>query len=485
MDMLVPLMLVSGVVGFFIIVLACVWKFLARLRHRGWRACLPADFSGWNAFWFSPRDPTVLGLIRIACGAVTTYTVFAYTFMLQDFMGVNAWYDLSTRVEYMRTRPITIGTFSGRNYPAAVPTTPKEQEYVDHYKKTWGTLPPAPFPSSDKEAEDLDIFKQQFGFDLRFFGLAPPKTDEEREYIPEYMLHPANILKRPPPAYPASDKEKQAVFAYMATHEGLDPRLAYSIGQPSWSIWFHVTDPQTMMVIHCLIVLVTFLFTIGFCTRITSVLTWMTSLWYIHRDYLQLFGVDTMMMILLLYLMIGPSGSASLRRPPDRPLVVAGQAARRSTAGERCSACRHCPAEPCNRPPTASTPLPSVSANFAIRLLQVHLCIIYFVSGISKLQGPAWWSGTAVWGTLANFEFAPMPFEINHVQVYNEFLRWLGGYELFLDVFLTAPAGLRLPSRSAIPSSSGGRAPAGYSWAAPSHCTASSACSWASRRSLL
>jgi hypothetical protein len=49
-----------------------------------------------------------------------------------------------------------------------------------------------------------------------------------------------------------------------------------------------------------------------------------------------------------------------------------------------------------------------VSANVALRLLQIHLCIIYGASGLSKLQGPAWWSGVAVWGTMANYEFSPM-----------------------------------------------------------------------------
>jgi hypothetical protein len=47
-----------------------------------------------------------------------------------------------------------------------------------------------------------------------------------------------------------------------------------------------------------------------------------------------------------------------------------------------------------------------VSANFAIRLLQLHFCIIYLASGTSKLQGGAWWNGTAIWQTLSNYEFA-------------------------------------------------------------------------------
>ena len=38
---------------------------------------------------------------------------------------------------------------------------------------------------------------------------------------------------------------------------------------------------------------------------------------------------------------------------------------------------------------------PSVAANVALRLFQVHFCIIYINSGMSKLQGAAWWNGEA------------------------------------------------------------------------------------------
>jgi hypothetical protein len=70
--------------------------------------------------------------------------------------------------------------------------------------------------------------------------------------------------------------------------------------------------------------------------------------------------------------------------------------------------------------PEFSPPRPLVSANFALRLLQIHLCIIYAASGLSKLQGPAWWSGVAVWGTMANYEFSPM-----RLQIYNAFLQFV------------------------------------------------------------
>jgi hypothetical protein len=52
--------------------------------------------------------------------------------------------------------------------------------------------------------------------------------------------------------------------------------------------------------------------------------------------------------------------------------------------------------------------VPSVSANVAIRLLQIHVGIIYLIAGLAKLSGNAWWTGDALWGALGNFEFAPM-----------------------------------------------------------------------------
>ena len=88
------------------------------------------------------------------------------------------------------------------------------------------------------------------------------------------------------------------------------PFSTLTTGHPIWSIWFHVTDPSAMMLVHGIILLSVFLFTIGFGTRLTSVITWFGALSYIHRAPGSVFGVDTMMTILLLYLMIGPSGAA-------------------------------------------------------------------------------------------------------------------------------------------------------------------------------
>lgn len=183
---------------------------------------------------------------------------------------------------------------------------------------------------------------------------------------------------------------------------GADPRMLYTKGMVTWSLWFHVQDPFWVGVMHGLVLLVMVLFTVGFCTRVTSALTWLAALSYIQRSPSTVFGMDTIMNIMLLYLTIGPSGATL---SVDRWL-----ASRRARREGR----------------TLPPPEPSVLANFALRLMQVHFCIVYLSSGLSKLQGGAWWNGTALWGTMANPEFAPL-----HLEWYEGFIvflcrnRWL------------------------------------------------------------
>jgi hypothetical protein len=50
-------------------------------------------------------------------------------------------------------------------------------------------------------------------------------------------------------------------------------------------------------------------------------------------------------------------------------------------------------------------PRPTVSANLGLRLIQLHLCLIYASAGLAKLQGRPWWDGTAVGMLLGNSEF--------------------------------------------------------------------------------
>jgi len=48
---------------------------------------------------------------------------------------------------------------------------------------------------------------------------------------------------------------------------------------------------------------------------------------------------------------------------------------------------------------------PNTETTIALRLIQVHLCILYFFSGCGKLLGASWWEGTALWGAVANIQY--------------------------------------------------------------------------------
>src|SRR5262249_6064555 len=134
----------------------------------------------------------------------------------------------------------------------------------------------------------------------------PPESAEPQS-LEEYRTrwHIIRFIKNLP-----DDKvARQAKLAYMKEWQ-LDPDTLWQRGLYTWSIWFHVTDPGWMVATHVAVLVVMFLFAIGFCTRVTSVLTWMAAVSYIQRSTVTLFGGDTMMNILLIYLMIGPSGAA-------------------------------------------------------------------------------------------------------------------------------------------------------------------------------
>jgi hypothetical protein len=372
---------------------------------------LPRWLRGWERFWFTPGDPTVLGLIRIAGGLVIFYTLFVYSFTLQEAVGENAWQDLPMRMEIVRDRPVPVNALSGfETAPLPPPANEFQAAYVEGYEKRFGVIPPPPYPTSMVQAVYLEEFRIQYNMDLRAFGLTPPTTEAEYKYVDDYMRgwRHTPFPAQPPPAYAKDAAEQEAIDDYRQRY-GIDPRRLYDRGQYVFSLWFHVTDKSTMELLHGLIVFTSFLFLIGFCTRLTSAITWFGSLCYIHRSPAMLFGVDTMMNILLLYLMIGPSGA-----------VCSVDAWMRRWWNQ-------------GKPGTSARAAPSVTANVALRLLQVHVCVIYLFSGLSKLQGTAWWNGTAVWGVIANYEVAPMRYE-----VYLNFLRFVGGNQLYFSFLVTA-----------------------------------------------
>lgn len=193
---------------------------------------------------------------------------------------------------------------------------------------------------------------------------------------------------------PSGEKGQETLAYY--DYWRIDPRDTFAQGANNFSIWFHISNPGTMWTVHICVLIIFVLFTLGIFTRVTAVLAWLAALQYIHRSQQILFGMDTMLNILLFYLMIGPSGAAlSIDR-----LIARYRAARAIyRAGGK--------AVPWAEAVLAG-PQPSALANFVLRLFQIHFCIMYAAAGLAKLKGGMWWRTTATWYTIANPEFTPM-----------------------------------------------------------------------------
>lgn len=162
----------------------------------------------------------------------------------------------------------------------------------------------------------------------------------------------------------------------------LNPALVRALQAPQYTYSFWWIVPQqaiwsayaaTMVVFAC--------FTIGLWTRVTSVLALAAAISYVNRVPNALFGLDQINIMLTLYVAIGSKGAV---------LSI-----------DRWLWCRR------NRD-SISPPEPSVAANLGQRLIQVHMAVIYLFAGLSKLQGPAWWNGEAMWRAFANLEYQSM-----------------------------------------------------------------------------
>jgi uncharacterized protein (TIGR03000 family) len=151
-------------------------------------------------------------------------------------------------------------------------------------------------------------------------------------------------------------------------------------------LWY--VPPQWLGTVHAAAMVVLVLFTLGVFTRVTSILSFVILINYAHRVPAALFGLDQINGMLTLYLAVGPSGAAfSIDRLAARYRMARSELSTNSAAKLRMA------------------PPPSVGANIAIRLIQVHMCVIYLFAGMSKLLGEPWWDGTAIWRTAASYEY--------------------------------------------------------------------------------
>ena len=138
-----------------------------------------------------------------------------------------------------------------------------------------------------------------------------------------------------------------------------------------WSHFFWIRSAAALKLIHVGAFVWIIMFTLGLITRVSGILTLLTIISYSHRATGVLMGVDQTTSMIVFYLCMAPSGNSFAA---DRWIW-----------------------------PDMGTK--KVSANVILRLIQIHLCVIYLSSGLGKLQGELWWNGEAMWNVIANGEF--------------------------------------------------------------------------------
>jgi hypothetical protein len=118
---------------------------------------------------------------------------------------------------------------------------------------------------------------------------------------------------------------------------------------------------------------------LGFYARLSAFLAWGLHLSLVTSGFASFYGVDQLANTFLFYLVLFPSGRAWSLEPPsrrERPIPVG-----------------------------------------CLRVMQIHLCVIYFAAGLDKAMGRQWWNGEAIWQAVTQPAFKT--FDLNWLAMHS------------------------------------------------------------------
>jgi len=151
----------------------------------------------------------------------------------------------------------------------------------------------------------------------------------------------------------------RTIVARLATNFGNDQVYRFSVLQLA-------SDTSFLYMIHVISILISLAMTLGVFSRVTTPLTLVMVLSYVHRGPMITGPMEHVLTMLLVYLSLGPTGA-----------YLSFDAWRR-------------------RKRSKHDVQPSVMANIAWRLIQVHLAALYLLIGAGMLSGEVWWLGEAL-----------------------------------------------------------------------------------------
>lgn len=150
--------------------------------------------------------------------------------------------------------------------------------------------------------------------------------------------------------------------------------------------------PAELWMIHLLGLAVLVAFAAGFWTRTASILALIVVLSNINRAPMITGRTEAILAMVMLYLCLAPCG----RRFSIDALIKA------------------------RKPPNVTqqgTEL-STTATIATRLIQIHLCLLIAMMGLSQLSGDIWWSGLGIWFLITREQSRLVDFTWLHTSPY-------------------------------------------------------------------
>ncbi len=161
-----------------------------------------------------------------------------------------------------------------------------------------------------------------------------------------------------------SPESRRISEALLAADSPFIPRL-------SWLTKSGLNESQIFLLVSTVLVLSALLLLAGFLCRWAALAAWLCFLAVVKSSVIFAYGADAFTIIGLVYLALSPL--------PDRWALDWHWRRKRPR-------------------------FPALHG-FARRALQLHLCVIYFFSGLSKAAGRGWWNGESIWRALTRPPF--------------------------------------------------------------------------------
>ncbi|HUP56511.1 MAG TPA: DCC1-like thiol-disulfide oxidoreductase family protein [Bdellovibrionota bacterium] len=179
----------------------------------------------------------------------------------------------------------------------------------------------------------------------------------------------------------------EAAFYY--SDNGWFPlKLAIEItNRNEWTILHSITSPTGVGIFFAVAIAASLAMTFGFLSRLASWVTFLCIVSIHSRNWLNTYGGDAVLRLMVFYVALSPSG---LAWSIDALVGRFREGAAALDRGDR-------NLERFQRPPGLR-----MAPVWPLRLIQAQLCLIYFTTGMAKLHGVDWLNGNALGLVLLN-----------------------------------------------------------------------------------